>query len=314
MGKEIEPSTKNKSDLSGLSLAFWLNFLFSVLEVIGGLLTNSTAIIADAFHDFMDAGAIGLALLMEKVSKKERTTKFSYGFKRFSLLSAIGLSVFLLIGSVTMVFAAYNSFIEPKEVHSMGMFGLAVLGLAINSFAFLRIKSGGRHSHDHAHAHSHSHSGPNQNSRSIMLHLLEDVLGWAAVLVGALIIHFTSWSWVDGVLTIGIALFIGFNATKNLISTLKVMLQAVPEGIDVDKLEAALKDIKGVVDIHDVHVWSLDGSYNVGSVHAVVDPLTAKSKRDMLQTIFKVMKQQNIQHPTVQIEETAEDCEHITAD
>ncbi len=305
MGKEIEPATKSKSDLSGLSLAFWLNFLFSVLEVIGGLLTNSTAIIADAFHDFMDAGAIGLALLMEKVSKKERTTKFSYGFKRFSLLSAIGLSTFLLVGSVTMMFAAYKSFIDPKEVHSMGMFGLAILGLAINSFAFLRIKNGG------GHGHNHGHSGPNQNSRSIMLHLLEDVLGWAAVLVGALIIHFTGWNWVDGVLTIGIALFIGFNATKNLTSTLKVMLQAVPEGIDVDKLEAALKDIKGVVDIHDAHVWSLDGSYNVGSVHAVVDPLTAKSKRDMLQTIFKVMKQQNIQHPTVQIEETAEDCEHI---
>lgn len=119
----------NHSKDNALSFAFWLNLAFSIVEVIGGVLTNSTAIIADAFHDLMDAVAIGLAILLEKVSGKKRSAKFSYGYKRFSLLSALGLSIFLLAGSVTMIIAGYHSFFLEKEVHSIGMLGLAILGL-----------------------------------------------------------------------------------------------------------------------------------------------------------------------------------------
>src|SRR5690606_40996035 len=169
-----------------------------------------------------------------------RTSRFSYGFKRFSLLSALGLSLFLLAGSVMMIISAYNSFINPKEVHSIGMLGLAILGLAVNGFAFLRIKNSGEHHH------SHSQGGHNHNSQSIMLHLLEDVLGWAAVLIGAVIIYFTGWNWIDGVLTIGIALFIGFNASKNLINTIKVMLQSVPENVNISQLQTELQQIDGI--------------------------------------------------------------------
>ncbi|PID31631.1 cation transporter [Candidatus Saccharibacteria bacterium] len=290
----------------GLVLAFWLNTTFSIVEIVGGLLTNSTAIIADALHDLMDAGAIGLAILMEKVSRKERTTKFSYGFKRFSLLSAIGLSVLLLVGSVTMMLSAYHSFVEPKEVHSLGMLGLALLGLAVNSFAFFRIK----YNTSGPHAHSH---GNHSNSRSIMLHLLEDMLGWAAVLVGSIIIYVMGWNWVDGVLAICIAVFIGYNAAKNLLTTLRVMLQAVPENVDVDKLQADLQRLKHIVSVHDIHTWSLDGDYNVGSVHVVVDVSTMKSHQAIMDAVFKIMKKHNIQHPTVQIEESDNHCEEHLA-
>ncbi|MBX2965683.1 MAG: cation transporter [Cyclobacteriaceae bacterium] len=293
----------NHSRKRALSLAFWLNFLFSIVEVIGGVLTNSTAIIADAFHDFMDAGAIGLAILLEKVSDKKRTQQFSYGFKRFSLLSALGLSVFLLVGAVTMIITAGKSFINPKEVHGVGMLGLAVLGLAVNGFAFFRIKKSAEHHH------GHSHGGHNQNSRTIMLHLLEDVLGWAAVLIGAVIINFTGWNWIDGVLAIAIALYIGFNASKNLINTIKIMLQSVPATVNLTQLQTELQQLDGITNIHDVHVWSLDGSYNVGSVHAVINNSIVKSEQEIMNTIFNLMKKHNIQHPTVQIETNENSCE-----
>ena len=288
---------------NALSFAFWLNLAFSIVEVIGGVLTNSTAIIADAFHDLMDAVAIGLAIILEKVSGKKRSAKFSYGYKRFSLLSALGLSIFLLVGSVTMTIAGYNSLFSEKEVHSVGMLGLAILGLAVNGFAFLKIKNGGGHNH-----HGHSHGGHNHNSQSIMLHLLEDVLGWAAVLIGAVVIYFTGWNWIDGVLTIGIALYVGFNAIKNLFATVKVMLQSVPENVNITQLTEELNQIEGVTNIHDVHIWSLDGSYNVGSLHAVTTDLAEKPEPDIMNKIIQLMQQYNIQHPTVQIENSATVC------
>lgn len=302
-----EHDDQNHSKDNALSFAFWLNLAFSIVEVIGGVLTNSTAIIADAFHDLMDAVAIGLAILLEKVSNKKRSAKFSYGYKRFSLLSALGLSIFLLAGSVTMIIAGYHSFFSEKEVHSVGMLVLGVIGLAVNGVAFLKIKNGAGLSH-----HGHSHAGHNHNSQSIMLHLLEDVLGWAAVLIGAVIIYFTGWNWIDGVLTIGIALYVGFNAVKNLIATVKVMLQSVPENVDVTQLTEELNQIEGVTNIHDVHIWSMDGSYNVGSVHAVTRDLAVKSVHDVMNNIMQLMQKYNIQHPTVQIEMHTNNCEFKT--
>lgn len=151
--------------------------------------------------------------------------------------------------------------------------------------AFLRIKNGGD-----GHHHGHSHGGHNHNSQSIMLHLLEDVLGWAAVLIGSVVIYFTGWNWIDGVLTIGIALFIGFNASKNLVRTIKVMLQSVPENVNLHQLQTELQQIEGVTNIHDIHVWTLDGSYNVGSLHAVVSHTTVKSGQDILSDIIVVSK------------------------
>lgn len=141
-----------------------------------------------------------------------------------------------------------------------------------------------------------------------MLHLLEDVLGWAAVLIGAVIIYFTGWNWIDGVLTIGIALYVGFNAVKNLIATVNVMLQSVPENVDIAQLTDELNQVEGVTNIHDVHIWSLDGSYNVGSLHAVTTDLAGKSEPNLMNKIIQLMQKYNIQHPTVQIENSATVC------
>ncbi len=292
------------SDKSGISLAFWLNLLFSIIEIIGGFLTNSTAIIADAFHDFTDAVAIGVAVLLEKLSGKKRTSKFSYGYKRFSLLSALGMSLFLLIGAIFMCMGAYRSFTNPEPVNSTGMLWLAALGIGINGFAFLRIRNGHHHGHHH---HSHSH-----NSKAIMLHLLEDVLGWVAVLIGAVVIYFTGWYWIDGILALAIAVFIGYNATRNFIGTMKILLQSVPENVNIEKLSSELHHIDGVQNIHDLHVWSIDGNYNIGSLHAVVNIIDGKGKNDVLSSILQLMEKYKIQHPTIQIETNTTNCKFLT--
>lgn len=298
----------NHSQKSAISLAFWLNLMFSIIEIFGGIFTNSTAIIADAFHDFMDAFAIGLAVLLEKLSGKKRTTKFSYGYKRFSLLSALCLSIFLLAGAVVMCVSAYKSFVSPEAVNSVGMLWLAVFGIAINGFAFLRIKKSNGHSHHH-HGHSQTH---NHNSKAIMLHLLEDVLGWAAVLIGAVVIYLTEWYWIDGVLTLSIALFIGFNATRNLMDTMKILLQSVPENVNIYNLSTELNHINGVENIHDLHVWSIDGNYNIGSLHVVVNSINTNRETDILAAITQVMEQHQIQHPTVQLETAVKNCKFVT--
>ncbi len=298
--------THQHSHKSGISLAFWLNLLFSMVEIIGGILTNSTAIIADAFHDFTDACAIGLAVLFEKLSGKKRTSTFSYGYKRFSLLSALAMSVFLLAGAVMMCISAYQSFINPKTVNSTGMLLLAVLGIIINGFAFLRIKQSNEYLHHHGHGHTHNH-----NSKAIMLHLMEDVLGWVAVLIGAIVIYFTGWFWIDGILALAIALFIGYNASKNLIGTMKVLLQAVPDEVNITELSGELNKINGIENIHDLHVWSIDGTYNIGSVHAVVNPVDKNREVDILSSILQLMEKHKIQHPTIQIE-TTRDCRFQT--
>src|SRR5690606_32088559 len=191
---------RHRSKNKGLSLAFWLNLLFSIVEGIGGMLTNSTAILADAFHDFMDAVAIGVAVALERLSGRKRSDKFSYGYRRFSLLAALGMSLLLCGGAAVMIVNAVQSFVQPEPVNSPGMLWLAVLGIAVNGFAFLRIRRGPTHSHS-------NHPSTDHNSRAITLHLLEDVLGWIAVLLGATVIYFTNWFWIDGVLALGIACF-----------------------------------------------------------------------------------------------------------
>jgi cobalt-zinc-cadmium efflux system protein len=289
------------SHTKGLSVAFWLNLLFSIVEVAGGIFTNSTAIIADAFHDFMDAIAIGAAVWLEKVSTKKRTPKFTYGYKRFSLLAAVGLSVFILVGAVLMCIAAVRSFYNPEPVNSKGMLWIAVLGIAINGLAFLRIRKGNEHDHEHNHTHDHS-------TRAVMLHLLEDVLGWVAVLIGAVVIYFTGWYWIDGVLTLAIAVFIGYNAIRNLTSTASVLLQSVPEMVDVEKLSNDLSHIEGIDNIHDLHIWSLDGNFNVATLHAVVHTAEDKQKESIFTAIVSVLKKHHIQHPTIQFERTMDKC------
>lgn len=286
----------------GLNTAFWLNAGFTIIEFAGGIFTNSTAILTDAIHDLGDTLAIGLGIWFEKISGRKRTETYSYGYKRFSLLSALTLSVFLLGGSLIMLVESFSKLFQPEEVHSAGMLWLSVLGIVANGLAFLKIKNGHHHHHHGPHDHSH-------NSKAIMLHLMEDVLGWVAVLVGAIIIHFTRWYWVDPLLSMLIAGFIISRAVPNLINTLKIFLQSVPVHLNIPVIRDEIMKIKGISSLHDLHAWTLDGNYNVLTMHIVIDDEAIDRLEEIRSKAESILAANKVHHPTLQVETLSTGCQ-----
>jgi cobalt-zinc-cadmium efflux system protein len=273
-----------------LKVAFFLNLLFTVIEIIGGILTNSLAILSDALHDLGDSLSLGLAWYFQNLSKKGRDQKFSYGYKRFSLLGAIINSIILVVGSIFIIQAAIPRIIHPEEANAKGMILLGILGVIINGAAVLRLKKGESH-----------------NEKVVALHLLEDVLGWVAVLIGSVVIYFTDWYIIDPILSLGIALFILFNIYKNLKSSLNIILQAIPEALDLAKIETAILQVNGVVSMHDLHIWSLDGQRNVLTVHVVLAQ-NLTSQHAVKVEISEAMHALGIDHCTIETELSGEDC------
>ncbi|NTV45117.1 MAG: cation transporter [Chlorobiales bacterium] len=278
-----------------LKLAFALNFLFTLIEFVGGILTNSMAIISDAVHDLGDTLSIGMSLFFERVSHKKSDERFSYGYKRFALVSALINSIILLVGSLFVIYKTVPRLINPEPVDASGMIVLAIFGVAVNGAAVLKLKG-----------------GKSANERVIMLHLLEDVLGWVAVLAGSIVMYFFKFPIIDPLLSIGIAAFILWNVFKNLKDFISTFLQAVPEGVDVPEVSRRLASLERVKSVHDVHVWTMDGSYNVISAHIVVEDEI--SKEDLLKTkaeVKQVIRDFGIQHETVEFEYESEVCDFV---
>lgn len=284
-----------KDTASGLTFAFWLNFCFAIIEVTGGILTNSTAILADALHDGIDTFGIGLAVLLEKFAQKKSNNTFTYGYKRFSLLSSLIISILLLVWVIFMAIQAIQSFFSTKEIHSLGMLWLAILGFFANGLAFLKIKNGNIQEHHH-----HKHLEHNQNEKAVMLHLLEDTLWRIAVLIGAILIYFTGWNAIDGILTLWLSIYIGYNAILNLITSSRLFLQAIPENIHLEELEKMLTEIEGVKQVHDLHIWSMDGTFHIASLHLVYH--NNANPQLIYKSATKLLKKYHIDHPTIQME------------
>ena len=287
----IHPVVKN------MRAALVLNTAFTVIEFVGGIYTNSIAILSDAIHDLGDSVAIAASLMLEKQAGKGRTSRFSYGKRRFSTLAAFITSLILLVGSVVILFEAIPRFFNVEPVKTTGVLWLAVIGILFNGAALLRLRSGHQHS---------------LNQRAVMLHLLEDTLGWIAVLIGAIIMYFTHWYWIDPLLSVAIALFVLYNASRNIFSVLKIFLQAIPSSFDEQALTAKLKALPEVVDIHDMHAWTMDGEKNVLSLHLVVkQSMDMTSLNTLLQKAETIIRGQNIQHPTIQIETEGASCKLV---
>lgn len=286
-GLHTHPITKN------LWVALFLNLSFTVIEFIGGLLTNSVAVLSDAVHDLGDSIAIAAALFFENYSQKSRDKFFSYGYRRFSLLAALINATILFAGSVFIITEAVPRLLEPEEIKATGVFYIALLGITANGLAVFRLKK--------------SHG--NANQRVIMFHLLEDALGWIAVLAGALVIKYTGWTIIDPILSIGIAGFILFNAIKMIKKVITVMLQAVPENIEMDDIIQAIKTLQTVKNIHDTHIWTLDGNYHILTLHVVIQQ--GNSDEEMMaikQEIKSILMEKGIEHPTIELELEDEEC------
>lgn len=276
-----------------IGLAFWLNFFFTIIEFIGGMLTNSTAIIADAVHDLGDSLSLGLAWVLNKLGRKQATTGFTYGYKRFSLLGALINAVVLLGGCVWVLAEAIPRLAAPVMPDTEGMIYLAILGVVVNGFAAIKLSA-----------------GETLNERVLNWHLLEDVLGWVAVLIGAIVMTFVDWPIIDPLLSIAFTLFIMLNVLRNLIETMKLFTQANPNPQLYVDVQNAIRQIKHVADIHHMHLWSLDGESHVLTAHIELDEDFNDSERYLAvkEAINQAVVKFEIFHTTIELEFNSEAC------
>ncbi|MDD4771652.1 MAG: cation diffusion facilitator family transporter [Bacteroidales bacterium] len=273
-----------------LAVAFLLNLSFCLIELIGGLLTNSVAILSDAVHDLGDSISLGMAWYMQRFSRRKATQTYSYGYKRFALLSALLNSVILFSGSIFVLIESSKRFFEPAETHAQGMFLLAILGVAVNGYAVLRLKK-----------------GSSLNERVVSLHLLEDVLGWIAVLIGSVLMWIFNWTIIDPILSVGIAVYILLHVYRNFKEVFRIFLQGTPEHVDVEKVRQQLLSLPPVKGIHDLHVWSMDGEYVVLTVHLVVSKTLTSEERVALRSETRsLLSTLGIDHPTIEVESEVE--------
>ena len=276
-----------------IRFAFVLNLLFGIIEIVGGIITNSVAIISDAIHDLGDSFSLALAWYFQKISKRGRDARYSYGYRRFSLVGALINAAILFAGSLFVIVESFRRLAEPEETDAQGMFLLAVLGVIVNGAAMLRLRRGG-----------------SLNEQTVSLHLLEDVLGWLAVLIGSVVMMVADLPALDPLLSLGVSAYILFNIYRNLRRLFSVILQGSPASPTPDEVEAAIMETDGTTGIHDLHIWSMDGEYNILSVHLVVLPgLGAAEIAELKQTVKLRLRDLNINHCTLEVEHGAENCE-----
>lgn len=281
-----------ENNQQNILLAFFLNAGFAVIEFIGGYLTNSVAIYSDALHDLGDSIALLFAYIAEKISVKKADKKFTFGYRRFSVLAALINGLILLIGSAFIIREAVARFQNPEPIHVPGVILLALLGLAVNGFAAYRMSK---------------NSG--LNSRMIMLHLLEDILGWCAVLLVSIVLLFKPWYILDSVLSILIAFIIINGVIKNLYNVSKIFLQAFPENINREDIIKDLSIFNHVVDIHFIQGWSLDESNFNLTLHVKVSSNLLMKDVDVLRKKMEdYLREKHILFTTIQFE--GDDCEH----
>lgn len=275
-----------KSDKKIL-IAFLLNLAFSVLEFIGGALTNSVAIMSDAVHDMGDAASIGLSWFLERKSKKQPDNVYTYGYARYSVVGSVITTLILLLGSLLVIYNAIRRIISPVPIHYNGMILCAVVGVAVNLCAawFTR-------------------EGDSLNQKAVNLHMLEDVLGWIVVLLGAVVMRFTDITVLDPLLSVGVAVFILFHAVKNLKEVLDLFLEKIPHGMELEHLKAHLCQIEGVEDVHHIHIWSMDGHNHYATMHVVASGESYHIK----QALRQKLQEHGIGHATLELEHPGEHC------
>jgi cobalt-zinc-cadmium efflux system protein len=281
-----------------IAFAFFLNVFFCVIEFVGGLFTNSIAIMSDALHDLGDSISLGLAWYFQKVSGRKPNYRYTYGYKRFSTFSALLNSLILLFGSGFVLFESFRRLLDPVESNAQGMLILAVLGVMVNGAAILRLRR-----------------GKSLNERVVSLHTLEDVLGWVAVLIASIIMLFVDVPVLDPILSIGISVFVLYNVCRNLKSVLRVILQGKPDAVDGETLRNCLLSLPGVQGLHDWHIWTLDNEFLVLTVHLVISDRSTKEEQQSLRAAaHDLLKVKGVQHSTIEIEYASENCEWCEPD
>ncbi len=268
--------------------AFVLNLIFAVFEFIGGALTGSVAIISDSVHDFGDSVSIGISYILEEKSKKEPDDKYTFGYGRYSVLGSLIMTVILIVGSIFVIVKACDRIIHPIEIDYNGMLLFAVFGMGVNLVASLATRGDG-----------------SLNQKAVSLHMFEDVLGWGIVLLGAVLMKFTDITYIDPLMSIGVAIFLLVHAFKHFKEICDIFFEKTPEGIDISVLKNHIKEIDGVLDVHHFHVRTLDGVNHIATLHIVTSSDPAATKK----AVKEELAEHGISHTTVETETPEEECE-----
>jgi len=278
--------------VGNIRVAFFLNLAFTAIEIAGGIYTGSLAILSDALHDLGDSLSLGLAWYFQRLSRKGRTRNYSYGYRRFSLLGALINSVILLAGSVLILSRAIPGLFDPQQADARGMLLLAVLGILVNGVAAYRLRK-----------------GSSLNEKVVSLHLLEDVLGWAAVLIGSLVMLIVHAPFIDPLLSVLISVYIFYNVIRNLGKSLKLILQGTPDGVSIEEISNKIANLSGVKEVHDCHIWSMDGEYHILTAHLRLDrdyPLSHQA--ELKRRVREALVEEPIHHLTLEFEAPQEKC------
>lgn len=286
------------SDIANIKLAFFLNLSFTIIEIIGGFLTNSMAILSDALHDLGDSLSLAMSWYLENYSQKGADKEFSFGYARFSLLGALINSIVLILGSTFILTKVIPRIFAPQTVHPEGMLFLAVFGIIINGISVLKLRG-----------------GSSLNKDVVSWHLLEDVLGWTAVLIVSIVLIFKEIPILDPLLSLLINLYILYNVIFKLKRVLSIFLQAVPSGIEIEEIQEKIVKNTQATAVHHTHAWTLEGEKHFLSTHLIIpDQISKKEIIELKAKVKELLAAENIDHVTVEIEYKSEKCEEENCD
>ena len=259
-------------------IAFFLNLSYAIVEFIAGGIFGSSAVLADSVHDLGDAIAIGISALLETISNREEDRHYTLGYKRFSLLGALVTAVILITGSILVILENIAKIFHPQSVNDEGIFWLGIIAITINVLASLVIRK-----------------GQTKNESILSLHFLEDTLGWVAVILMAIVLRFTDWYILDPLLSIAISFFILSKALPRFWSTLKIFLDAVPEGVDIQKIKTDLAELDHVASINQLNLWTMDGLEKNAIVHVCLKEIEQmETCKEFIRNLLKDCGFQNI--------------------
>lgn len=268
-------------------IAFMLNLLFSVFELFGGMWIGSIAIISDAVHDFGDAVSIGISFFLEKKSKKAPDQICTYGYGRYSVLGGAVTTLILLIGSVAVICHSVERFFNPTEIQYNGMIFFSCIGAIVNLAAALVTRK-----------------GDSLNQRAVNLHMMEDVLGWLVVLVGAIVMRFTNFTVIDPLLSIGVSMYILIHALQHFKEILDLFLEKTPDGIRIPEIYRIVKATEGVYDVHHIHIWSIDGHKHCATMHLEI----SGNGNTIKELVRKKLSEHGISHCVLELDEPDKEC------
>lgn len=265
-------------------IAFFLNLSYAIVEFIAGGIFGSSAVLADSVHDLGDAIAIGVSAFLESISNREEDSRYTLGYKRFSLLGALVTAVILMTGSGMVILENVSKLFHPQPVNEEGLLWLGIIAISVNVLASLVIRK-----------------GQTKNESILSLHFLEDTLGWLAVILMAIVLRYTDWYILDPLLSLVISFFILSKAIPRFWSTLRIFLDAVPEGVNIQKIKTDLAELDHVASINQLNLWTMDGLEKNAIVHVCLEHV--KHMEVCKESIRDLLKERGFQNVTIEVDE-----------